>query len=740
MSVAPLQLSYSPMLACLRGNQAQVPIDPTTDHVRVIPFQRGVSKMNIGNTDYSERKPVTFQLSTAKGYTFGNVFVTDTMPPIYAKNKTDKVAYCDYPAIHQIRTIECKVGNAQTETLTPALMLKRLSKIYKDNIEEITNEFLGGCSEFNSKNQIFQGLTSFFDNVDYKKNILKPAFSWRLPIVSSILTNPEKFRFSLAVQSLLEFTINFNVKSNFVSKSVDLTLDEHQGALDIYTEWLMPNDHYRVFNNLAHMTTYPDTNYYVNDRYTEYNEKKFTANQEWKVIIRPGPTQNFTLFISDLSYNSSNKFFGTTVQEAASNFIAAHITNSTAQTSLNLTFNLATGLFGNGTPVTTGGWSIVNFNVNTGFILRFQKNSTQSYDIKVTCSSPLNSFGDLYFDIDQFSNDTSLSAPKLYYFDSFNLDIKPYDATNTSYANSEDANITLNQAKMLINGYFTFNNVAGVNQNAFWAVNNIVQAPACSDLLYDFALSKPVSNTANSVNPLLNKRFVFINRPIYSYYDLNKKHNIRCEELIWEKTSGMQEIWERNQILFFGDLRRKTVGIKPNLYLNFSFKDYDNDIDSLGYFDMQIEEYTHQTIKPTSEELIFDQQSISDTIKEKTALSHQYNLVSYQDVIRTLKYDQNSTLNLVSHKERYELNIQLINSVLKQSEMYTDRSDFAEQPQPKKIKTAYGPIDDRASFNNGSVLMQRPELPNKYSRKAIADSKTSYGASDGGFGAGFASM
>lgn len=697
-------ISVAPILACLKGIHALAPVDPTSEFTRYIPYLRTINKLNVPSTDYSDKKNVTVPYFTSKSLITDHIVIADNFAPQYASKMSDKMCYCDYPAINQFKSIDLKVGNAQIETITPQICIKRLREMFEDNWEFVVNTCLGGSQETNHKNQVYEGysLKGAFNKSDLKKNVIKPGYRWYFPIPASLFSGRDKFKYYLSINSMCEFSLNFASIKTWISYSPDFIPQDLSGTLDVYVLGANPNEYKTYFNNLPHITDNSNENYYVNDIYDEFNEKKQPLNQDLKILLRQGPTKEIRVYYTNSEFCSGYRFFGITVREAAENFIASHIMHTDTNTSAN-TVNLATGLFPNGTAI-NGLWTVHNWGGNS-FVLKYRKNNSTVYGITITCTTPWAAIGNLYLDLDTYANDARVSRPQLLYFESINLDVRPYDRENISFNNMEDTEITSQGSVLLVNGLYTYKpGNDGFNTMAFWGVNNISQSLQVDDILYDFALSQPVTNSPNTAHLCVTKKQLFLNKPFFNYNDLDMKSKIRTDALYFEKITGGQEMFTPDILLLSRDLRKKRYRTDPDENINFSWTDYKNNIDTDGYMDIQTEQYQYVTVKWMPEPLIFDGQEISDTMKERITQNKQASVTIVQEMIRTLRYNsERRELELVSDIERNILNKEIWNKVLVIDEL----AAYVQQPESnitsmKRIKTANNNIIEDNVLMRGS--------------------------------------
>lgn len=731
--------SMAPVLACLKGIHALSPIDPTCEFTRYIPYLRTVNKLNVASSDYSDKKNVTIPYFTTKCVSTESFFICDNFTPQYASRMSDKMCYCDYPAINQFRQIEVKVNNHQIETITPLIAINRLREIFVDNWTYITNNLLGGSSETNHRNQKLEGfsLKGNFNKSDLKQNIIKPAYRWFLPIPASIFTNKDKFKFNLALNSMVEFGLNFASIKTWITNTPDFVPQEVSGTLDVYVVGANPNEYAIYFNNLPHVMKNPTENYYVNDVYDEFSDKRQPHNVEQKVLLRQGPTKEMRIYYTNGDFCSGYRFFGNTIREAAENFIASHVNHVNTSTTSGA-INLATGLFPDGRSEYNmwkiEGWS----STGRSFLLKYKKNNTITYGITVTCTTAWGDIGTLYLDLDTYVSDTRLSRPQLLYFETFNLDVRPYDNTNISFLNLEDKEITAQGSYLLVNGFYTYQPDQSLkNTMAFWGVTNIKPSLHVEDPLYNFSLSQPVTISPNNAHYCVQKKQVFINRPNFNYDDLDKNSKILTESFQIERITGHLEILNPDVLMLSGNLYREVRMTDPDEYIMFSYKNHAQNIDSDGYLNMQTEQFNQIIIKWKGIPLIFDGQEITDTMKERITQNKQSIISVMQQVIRTLRYNADTKeLEVLGPRERDLLNAQLKDKVLVFDDLATNEQGYANEiTSVKKIKTANAnqtlddPIlsrslymNDHNSMNNSLLRQTMPVSRGPYYGNRLQDS------------------
>lgn len=728
----PYSQSYTPILACLKGNLMASTVDLLTDSNYYLPQWRGVSKITIGNLDYNERRNTTVQFTTANGYAIEGLFLTDTFRPIVSKSKNDAVSYCDYPVVHQINRIDVKIGNVGVEALYPQTILNRLKERFKDNFQYIAETWLGGAAEYNSKNQRYEGFEGTNYSSDTQRNVIKPEYKWILPLTPSILMNEDVYKFSLGRLSCMDFQIIFNSIRNITNRSMDIIPDEVSGSLEVWHVYVRPNDE-QYFNGLTYLkadrflsSNPTKSDYYFNDFYYEVSDKKLQTNQEFRIPIKTGPCVNAKVYITNPLFSNSFKFYGISVKKAAENYIGSHITNSIALAGVNSNIiDLAAGVFYNSDSTKTpsrvsSSWSIMNHNPEgNSFDLVYTKNVSTRYTIKITCSSNWNTLDKLYMDLDTFVLDSALSAPKLYYFKTFNLDIRPFEANTTNYLVSEDKSVTVNGANRLIKGFFSYCPVNGNNTLAFWGVSNIIPSDMVSEELYNFSFSLPVTNASNNANIFATKRQVYINYPNWQFHDLDKKMKITVNNIDWGTNNRSAGLIQMNStdLELFRPYYKKLEWDSPQAEFVFSYVDWQNNKNSKGFYMLQEGD---MEIKLNNVDLIFDNMAITDVSKEKQAMSHQYMFSILFFMIRQMKYTDN-IITVLGDSDKLQLNINISNTILKDQGLYVSQTNeednVQERSAPKIIKTSNGAIvQDTTSMNNKYLE------PSMYDRRAFPGS------------------
>lgn len=696
------QHNWGVLYACISGGTILIPIDPTTKYSSYMPYYKQVGKLQdtTQGREYDTKKPTSIQIHQAKGYQIDTVYIQDSFPDIYAENKNDKFCFCDFPALAQFRSAEVKCNNYKIESIPYEVMIERVQKKYRENFKYIAQEWLGGCNvDAPTYLQEFSGYKgAYWNENNGAKNLLKKKYDWRVPLLASFFCNEEKFKFGLALNSLIEFTFSFNSFKNIINRTENFNPPEISGELNVYITWLTPNEDY-LYLNLPYVSSIynkrieKDNRYFFGDHCFEFNLKKYQYNTDFKLNIKAAPTTDLYIWIKDSIFTSGYKFFGYTTQKAAENFILCHIVPNTKNTSLDGTIKLSTGKFPNDTS-RSGPWSIEEWEIGKkNFFLKYNQNATVSYLIEIKSRYlPFSDLGDLWFDLNCFILDTKPAQFRMYYFSEFTLDIMLYDTKPTSkilYEEQEDLTITIQNGTKLCNGLFTYcPNVANQNvKYAFWSISDIKKSLFIDELFYKYSLSLPVPTVSNNANLIAQKDFVLLYHQIWSWYDLDRTFRQRLEEVKWEKNNGMSDTFEKTHIELYKDFFYPDYHLIPDFSYNVQYTDPRRNIETKGYLNLINVDYVWAIPKLIEEELIFDNLVVTTIYKDK---SHQSSLnfahiLILQNVFRTFYYSDDLTIQILTDHQRDELEQRVIDE-LKRAGLYAE--------PPKRS------VEDNYNFNN----------------------------------------
>lgn len=668
------------VISSLKQNTAGLPIDLTADNDRIIPVSRSISKLNVNNTDYSDRKSVTIDVTTSRTKIIFNVWASDTLPAIVATTPIDQMSYAPYFPIQLIKSMDVKYGNYQTQTVTPQAALAFLRKsLQNTDWERLETDFLGGVA---TKYQEFAGLKDIdtFNTIDKTQNVLKPAYRWLYPIPASILIGgEEKFKYYAAINSPLSFVFNFNSLKSVISKTAQLTIPDLAGTLNIYIEGGVVNDEAIFFNALTYNNignsannAEPDPENFLvfTDNFPDSTIKTFSGNNELKMSVRSNLNSSIEMYIINNQFASANVFYGATCEAAHANFIASMIVPNLNKTSAQ-TFNFNTGLFVSTGTATSGPWTIAEWGVGkTSFQLIYTANATSTYYTTVNLPVAVDSFGPLYMDLNTYSNNSSQLQPRLFYYDSFTINILPWLAADNTFENSEYTTVTYFGSNILNAGYFTFRAVLGVNTFAFWDVTNIVRAPACSMQLWLASISQPVTSSANTASVFAVQKWASLNLPARSSYILpsnvysDKAFTLNVNTVDVERSNGTTETLDELTTILMSDPLKVEIApyLKPQLQLQFDWYNYSKQQYAGGYVDVRDDGMQYITINLNDFPLTFDTNVIIPSMVKQfnSTNSNSLTILMIQYAIRLLKYTQQGTIDTITTSERDDMNTTIL--------------------------------------------------------------------------------
>lgn len=706
---------YGLLYSVISGNGFSLPIDLTTKYQTAIPYFKKLVKLSNTTLDFNDKKSTNVPIQSGSGYIMDMIFIQNSFPKLYAKNRNDKVAYCDYPALAQIRTIEVKISSYKLESLSYITLLEKMKKHYYENFEYFGRNWLGGAEiDCPTDLQKFEGFTgAYWDDSDYSKNVIKNEYKWRVPVMASIFLNEEKFKFILSLDSLMELTLGFNKMVNFLHRTEQYVPPDVQGDLDIYIMWLSPNDKY-YYNKLPYIAAvdpdYFDENsrYHTGDISIETSEKRFAYSQDFKLNVKLAPIIRYYLYLIDLSYCQQNRFWGKNIETSVKNYIAAHILPNNRNTSLDGTFKLSDGKFANGTSV-SGIYSIEEWAPNKkSFFIKFLKTSTKFYLVEVKCTKAFDTLGELYFDINAFQMDQRQSRPQLYFLKEFTLDIVDYDtqpSSRTLFFEEEDLSTSIQNGTKLNSGFFTYapDPAAQTTKFAFMSISNLQKSLFISDETYSICMSQEITGASNTGNALVLKNAVYLSNQVWSWLDLDRKYRQEINSIVWEKQNGITDTFEEDFIEYTKDLHTVQRNIRPDYDFQIQHVDPRTKFETRGYIDLGLMEY--QNVQPTLKDvtLMFDGSPLTTVLKDRQFVNKNQMLIyGVQEIHRFSFLNDRREYVLMDVTQRNRL-IQPIKEYFAENGLFEDvvqkrSADDNDNLAIKKMKK------DNFSMNNNMLM------------------------------------
>ncbi|TXH07743.1 MAG: hypothetical protein E6Q06_02090 [Candidatus Moraniibacteriota bacterium] len=706
MASTPVVVSYnkarSAVLTLLRGvDSTTLPVDLSCDTEKYIPIQRQVFKYITNNTDFTGtgRNP-TIDILVSRGYKIDMIWATFQLPAQYAVNAWDQMKYDSLPGIFCLSQIETSIQSAvQLETMIPIAIVRRYIEYYGiKQFKAYARRYWGGYEDVNEQARllslkpdsvVLQKLTGLTQVASISnspaQNQIFPAIDIALPVPACLLFNKEKFNFFIGRDSPIQFKFIFNKIGSILSYTKQCAPTEISGTIDLYIVYLNPNEVSNFWNGLPYTLdkAVATNDYYFVDQYYESNIKTFPLNSDLKMQLKPALSYNLIAYVYPKEWSTGYDYAGTTVAEAAANYLGGMITPLTTNVNPNFTFNFHTGTWlGTGTA-TSGTLQIVGWAAGaTSFKLVWNRTPSNVSVCTINLPVPVDSFGNLYMDISTYNpNLQSVNISDIrqlggvFYCNSFTINIQPYQATDTSVANATVPAQTFGPAIKLVRGQYTFNpNTANppVNQTAFWGVTNIVPSSLLvpSQFAFDYLFSQRLP-ALNKVNPLGAMRFVRLVKNMHPFYDLDGKWPITVIEMDYEKQGSNTEQFFQYELAFYRDnedVDEVSWSNKwsPQLLVSYNYKNlYDRNKDSKGWYDFRAIDVINFIVKLYTLTVYYDSAEMFDLIKDMINQGREIEITALQASIRILKFTADpQAISAVSDDDVYSLNTQLMQSVL----------------------------------------------------------------------------
>lgn len=706
MSSTPVVVSYSKaraaVISLLRGTKTDLlPVDLSCDNDTYIPIQRQVFKYITNNTDFTGtgRNP-TVDILVSRGYKIDMIWATFQLPAQYAVNAWDMMEYDSLPGIFCISQIETSIQNAvQLETMIPAAIVRRYIEYYGiKQFKAYARRYWGGYKDVNEQSRLLAlkpdsvilqkltGLTqvSAISNSPAQNQIF-PAVDIALPVPACLLFNKEKFNFFIGRDSPIQFKFIFNKIGSILSYTKQCAPAEIAGTIDFYIVYLNPNEVSNFWNGLPYTLdrNVASQDYYFVDQYYESNIKTFPLNQDLKMQLKPALSYNLVAYVYPKEWNAGYDYTGTTVADAAANYIGGMITPLTTNVNPNFTFDFNTGHWlGTGTA-TSGTLQIVGWAAGvTSFSIVWNRTPSNKSVCVINLPVPVDSFGHLYMDISTYNpNLQSVNISDIqqlggiFYTDSFTVNILPYNPAITGVANATVPSQTFGPAVKLINGQYTFNPDASlppVNQTAFWGITSIVPSSLMmpSQFAFDYLFSQRLP-ALNKVNPLGAMRFVRLTKNMHAFYDLDGKWPLQIVEMDYEKQGSNTEQFFQYELALYRDNEDvDEVGCvnkwSPQLLVSYNFKNlYDRNKDSKGWYDFRAIDVINFIVKLYTFTIYYDGAEMFDLVKNMINLSREVEITALQASVRILKFTPDpQAIAAVSDEDVYSLNTALMQTTL----------------------------------------------------------------------------
>lgn len=715
----PYESAMAGIIACARQRKLNKPVDITTDYEATVPVARRVYKIQTANTDYtgSGRSP-TIGVMTSRGHKIDFVWVSFWLPAQVARDLSDKFEYDSLPALNALQQVETTLGGSiQLETVNTIGIIQRLYNYFgHEQFKILANKHWGGFYDpITGERGPLQRLTGLsktsLSTTDLAQNEIFPRMAVHVPMPVSLFFNRERFCFSLSMDTPLDVKFVFRDTTAFISRTAHTTPALLGDQMDVYHEWLQVVDQDLFFNNSSYFgnryTNSPRTGpYYFLDEYFETFTKSYSTSNDLRLSLRPSMTKRLQLFVTDRQMETQLPFFGTTVMSAVANSLASQVWTNSTQLNAAYTINLNTGFFLSSGTAVSGSLSVVGWTIGgTKFDVVWQRTSTSVTTVTINTTSPLGSFGDLYFDLSTWSSNTNLNGfnnvlqgGMFFLCRSFTLDIRPFVHSPNDIDNFEIATLTHGEARKLARGYYSFNpdpNNPTINRHAFYRVRDIIPhhllknsgPPAKSGFAFDFLASRAVPSTHNA-HPLVAREYIRLVKNQHFFFDLDCKWPIELEQLTFEKTGSNSELLQQNELM----LARQWKSERPNRWaapvdIDFSYVDHERNISSHGYNDYRIFDVISYVVKIANTKILYDEIEITDVLKEWAATELQF--TSLQWSIRVLYAENDVLLSLREPALVGALNDNVLTNVLAKYEIH----EFPAAPQ----RSYY--TDERSALN-----------------------------------------
>lgn len=724
----PLGKAMAGILACARQRRLVAPVDLTVDNEAYVPIFRTAWKTTINNTDFtsSGRSP-TIPIIVARGFKIDFVWASFHLPAQVARELTDKFAYDNLPGINCLQQIEASIGGSiQLETVQPTAIIQRLIRYFGiDMFKVLARKLWGGFRDANECGPL-QKLTgvsaSALSTTDLSKNEVFPKILIRLPIPISLFFNNERFNFFLSMDTPLEVKFIFKNASNFISRSLNATLNEVGDSIDVHMEYLNPNEYVHFWNSLPYTQITPEP-YYTKDAYFETFTKNYGTKSDYRVQLRTSITTELQCHITLKDYETGATFFGLTTADAVSNQLGGMISPITTNLNPVFTINLNTGHFlSPANSSTSGTISIVGWAQGvTEFDVVWNRTSVSSTVVTIKSVAPFGTFGDLYLDLSTYATNLStggmnnvLQGGIFFLCRSLTLDIRPF----SNEAGAESPSISLGAAKKLRDGFYSFNpdpNVANVNRHAFWRIYNVEPnkmlrndgEPEKVGFAFDFLASRPVPET-HTVNMLVQRDFVRVAKNQQYFYDLDCKWPIEVEEVQFEKAGSNSDIFGDAELWFSRQWKREVPHrwLAP-IDLAYSYVDKDGK-DSNGYQDYRLLDIINYVVKLKNTRIRYDGVELIDVLKVLD--NSEFCFTSLQWSLRELKSQDNVLTSIRDDNTVSEINDQIIRTI---------------RPESARVMRVEQNRGQLSAYNTNGTLSRAYQRDNYSRNNAIVDTQPS---------------
>lgn len=705
--------------------------------------------MPVTNTDFNGtgRNP-SIGLYTSRGYKVDSVKIRFQLPAQYARKVTDAMCYDSTPGINILSQIETTLsGQYSIETLQPLQILTRyIDSFGIDRFKYLATKFFGGY--FDEKNCDFnQKLTPCRNSTlstDISQNIIKPAIWITLFMPSSLLFNREKYNYWIGSLTPIEWKLIFKPIESIATRQGDMILTPLSGTIDVYIENLNINELGTFFRGASYLHP-SDTPYVVQDNYIESNTKAFSSSQDIKINPKPCLTTEMGLYGFNKIWSSNLVYFGNTCISAVGAWACSLFVPTLTNTSKTV-INLRTGAFINGVAgvdanggatSSAGNWTVSSFTSAsrvTSFLLTYTPTSNRSFTTIISIEGV--SLGTeaksdcIWMDLGVYDGTIykNINTLQPYYFSEIRYRVEPYTVVaNDTIDHMQEIETTFGSAVKLARGQFTFKDNTN-NVFALWGCNRFVindsvitsSIDGISDYNTDankmnyavaFLASKPVPPT-NTVNVLVSKSFVKINRNNYPFEDLDAQYKIHIDKVSLEKIGSNQDQYQNFELEMVGNVLEPPHRWSPQVSFNFGYKDlFDANLKTNGYCDLRALDIISVSLELQKIEIRFNNQYITDNIKEFSNLSFDYEIVLLQKAVRFLKYT-NSELTIVTDDDRENINRTIINNVLIPNGLYApanDQQNLMESSNSSASKRKIGAVySDNYSASNQSIAKKRP--------------------------------
>lgn len=714
----PFQLSAAGMLAVLQGDCPLNNLnDITVDNDVLIPIKRSIYAYEVQSSEVNAtQKSCSVQLGKSDGFKWGTVFLEYKIPKHYARKSYDQMAYDTLPGINCLEAIHISYCNTPLETLTPQLIIKRLLEYYGYELfMEYAEKWWGGVKTdtYCSKNQELHGiLNNHFNLENSEKNVILEELQIILPLPASILMDNEKFCYLNAINSPLDLNIIFRDSEQFIIHTPDCILTKMSTKVSVKIETLCPNEVSHFFNNLPYIN--PELDYYFKNSYFALNENKLNSNLgDFKIPINFGITNKMDIYVKDSLFDF-NQFFGSTVTEATSNWLASMFNPFETTSSSENIINLYTGCFvKNGErrpdmpylPKINGSLCITNYTSNS-ITLKWNKTTTIHYNLVITCDTKWKEIGNFFFNLNTYSHllPCTFVNPQLFHLKSFNLKIEPWEHSE-HLENYADIKTPYQTSHILANGYYTlgYDSVSNRNKLAFRGVNNVVKLVNTETWAYLISQKVPSNNSAME---LVAKKFPNVVKNNFQYYDLDSINRIMIESVTWQKGSCNYDQEDPTKIKFYRNFNSKENYFRSQLEIDYSYKDFKKNLDSKGFVDYKLLDVTGLKVKLKPIDIIYDGTAITDMLKDRASTAVcDLQFVNVQSCVRIMKYTANNKrITALDNVNKAYINQTLLQKIFLKNKFH---KEVEKIPVPKPVFNTRNTYDD----SGNSVVRNYSYLP-----------------------------